>query len=379
MKRMVDDASSEGDRVSSQSTNPIRLLISAFAAVAAGTSMAWAGSLEDGIQLYNQRQYDSAIKTFAKGLQQNPRDTASCYYMANSCYALRRYDDAIKLYWYIARNFPNSREAYSARGFLKQIDRDYVAHSNDPALLKLPEIKGSESASTTTTATAATSSAPYKLDSSTKQAMIDQLVVVVRAQANRPEISANMIKKVKTALSAYPNNLLALVVGKGCKIYLTPTMIDKEPGLQNSTPAGYEEGETYKNCPGMFKDGSEIVLCELCLSAHDDSEWTTLPDPVGTLRHELGHAVDYYLGQVSSTEDYKHTYLLEMAKIDDSDKPVISYFLQKDYRGPCETFAELMCEQYGGRKDDRRGERLAQNFPQLSKYIAKKIAEIPSI
>src|SRR5271168_2084068 len=322
--------------------------MSALVAFFASAGTARAGQLEEGIQLYNQHQFEPAIKVFAKGLQQNPHDTASCYYMANCLYGLRRYDEAIKIYWYIVRNFPNSREGYSARAFLKTIDRDYVAHSTDPALLKMPEIKGAESGST---ASVQASAAPFKLDSSSKQAIIDQIVMVVRAQANRPEVSAGMIKRIKTALLAYPNNLLALIAAKGCKIYLTPTMIDKEPGLQNSTPTGYEEGETYKNCPGMFKDGSEIVLCELSLSQHDDSEWSTLPDPVGTLRHELGHAVDYYLGEISSTEQYKHTYLLEMAKIDDSDKPMIAYFLQKDYRGPCETFAELMCEQYGGRKD----------------------------
>jgi tetratricopeptide (TPR) repeat protein len=378
MHGMIDEASSEECCVPSQSTNLVRLFSFALAGFFACVGMANAGQREDGIQLYNQRQLEPALKDFAKALQDNPHDTASCYYMANCCYGLRRYDEAIKLYWYIVRNFPNSREAYSAKAFLKTADREYVAHSTDPALLKLPDIKGAESAAATSASVGA-SAAPYKLDSSAKQTIIDQIVVVVRAQANRPDVSTGMVKRVKTALSAYPNNLLALVAGRGCKIYLTPTMIDKEPGLQNSTPSGYEEGQTYKNCPGMFKDGNEIVLCELSLSQHDDSEWTTLPDPVGTLRHELGHAVDYYMGQISSTEEYKHIYLLEMARIDDNDKPVIAYFLQKDYRGPCETFAELMCEQYGGRKDDRRGERLAQNFPQLSKLIAKKISEIPSI
>jgi tetratricopeptide (TPR) repeat protein len=336
---------------------------------------AWAGQREEGIQLYNQHQLEPALKVFAKAVQQNPGDVTSCYYMANCCFGLRRQDEAVKLYWYVARNFPSSKESYSARAFLKQIDREYLVHSTDASLLRLPEIKGAELAAV---GGAQGSASPPKLDSSGKQAIIDRVVLVARAQAGRPEVSAGMIGNVKKALLAYPNNLLALIAGRGCKIYLTPTMIDKEPQLQNTKPSGYEEGETYKNCPGMFK-GKEIVICELALSPRDDSEWTTLPDPVGTLRHELGHAVDHYLGQVSSTEEYKHIYLLEMAKVDENDKPTIAYFLQKDYRGPRETFAELMCAQYGGRKDDRRTEKLAQSFPELSKLITRKIADIPSL
>jgi hypothetical protein len=157
--------------------------------------------------------------------------------------------------------------------------------------------------------------------------------------------------------------------------------IDKDPGLQNTRPSGYEEGQTYKNCGGMFRHGNEIVICQLALSPNDDSEWTSLPDPVGTLRHELGHAVDYYLGSVSSTEDYKHIYLLEMAKIEDEDRHTLDYFLQADFRGPRETFAELMCAQYGGREGypDQRTKKLVQVFPQLSSFIEKKIAGIPKM
>jgi tetratricopeptide (TPR) repeat protein len=336
---------------------------------------ACAGQLEDGIRLYNQRQLEAALQTFAKAVEENPRDVTSFYYLANCCYGLGRRDDAVKLYWYITRNFPGSREGYSAGAFLKQIDPQYVAHSTDASLLKRPEIKGVEPASTTS---AQVSSAPLHLDSSGKAAIIEHMISVVRAQAGRPEVTTGTITSVKKALQAYPNNLLALVAGRGCKIYLTPTMIDKEPQLQNTQPAGYEEGETYKNCPGCF-NGHEIILCELALSPRDDSEWMTQPDPVGTLRHELGHAVDYYLGQISSTEEYKHLYLLEMAKVDENDRSAIAYFLQKDHRGPAETFAELMCSQYGGRKEDRRTEKLAESFPGLSKLIAKKIASLPSL
>jgi tetratricopeptide (TPR) repeat protein len=325
----------------------------------------------EGIRLYNQKDFEGAIKVFSVCIKENPRDAKSCFYLANCCYGSRRFDEAIKVYWYVVKNFPSAAESYSARSFLKQIDRNYLRDSQDSNLTVFPELKGIETANTA----APSKAAEYRpISGKDKEKIIDDLVKVVPAQADRKNVSKDLIGKVKEALTAYPTNLLALVYAKGCKIYLTPTMIDKDPGLQNTQPRGYEDGYTYKNCPGMFSGGSEIVICEYSMQGDN---WIPLTDCIGTLRHELGHAVDCYLGWYSHKEVFKHEYFIEAAGIDDDIKPRLCYFLQKDVGGPTETFAELMCYEYGGRSENKRTELVHTSFPTLAKMIDQQIRAIP--
>jgi tetratricopeptide (TPR) repeat protein len=326
----------------------------------------------EGIRLYNQKDYDGATKVFAGCIKDNPKDVKSCFYLAYCCYAKQRLDDAVKLYWYVVKSFPNSAESYSARSFLKQIDRNYLKDMQDSNLAVLPEIKGIEIAN------AASPAVPERrsLSGKDKEEIIERLVKVVPAQADRKNVSKQLIENVKEALKAYPTNLLALVYAKGGKVYLTPTMIDKEPMLQNTQPTGYEDGTTFKNCPGMFQRGNEIVICEYSMQGDN---WAPLTDCIGTLRHELGHAVDCYLGWFSGKEAFKHEYLLEAARIDEDVKTRLGYFLQKDRTGPTETFAELMCYQYVGRAKNERTDLVHSSFPGLARMITKEIAAIPQL
>src|SRR6185436_14721642 len=123
-------------------------------------------------------------------------------------------------------------------------------------------------------------------------------------------------------------------------------LIDKEPELVNTQPSGYEEGTTYRNCPGCF-DGGEIVICEYTFIG-DSDDLRAQKDTVSTLRHEIGHALDYCLGGYSTTTAFKHAHALDAGSMDEDAKPQLAYYLQKDISGPIETFAELVCAKLGG-------------------------------
>ncbi len=332
----------------------------------ASTSNTLASSkLDNAIHLYQAKDYGKALASFTDIYRSTPTNPTAYCYAANCHYALRQKSEAINLYWYVVKTFPSSKEAYSSRAFLKQIDTSYAKNSYK---------NGSNWSPNDTVSKAETAKKAIK--EPVDPAAINSIVKIIQAQANRPDVSAELIKEAKSLLATYPAELINEMQRHGTKIYLTPTMIDKEPGLQNTKPRGYENGSTYKNCPGMFSYPN-IIICAYALKGSDDESWEPTSDPIGTLRHELGHAFDSYMGRVSETEEFKHAYYLDCGTVEEEAKNQLSYYLQKAEGGPSETFAELFCCKYGGSTVHKEHSAIVQSsFPRCMAIINKLIAKL---
>jgi len=325
------------------------------------------------VGVYKQKRYTEAAEAFFRITIISPDNVDAHVYYANSMYMLKDTDAALRSYWYVVRKFPGSRKAYEIREYLKRIDPKFAQHSNDSSYAAFRTRKiGSSSAGT------ASSGSIYAASSSHRASgdIIDEIVKTVRPLKNRPNVSESLISETKAALKAYPPNLLKVIYDKGCRIWLSPTMVDKEPGMENTQPSGYMEGHTYRDCPGMFYSGG-IVVCEFTIG--NGFDWDKCTDPIGTLHHELGHALDWYLGRISDTEEYKHAYRLDSGQIkDDATRNKLAYFLQKDFRGPSESFAELMCGKYGTRsgRGEEKTELMKTLFPLTRAVIDKHVAKV---
>jgi hypothetical protein len=320
------------------------------------------------IAFYNQQKYAAALQAFTAISDKEPTNSSALYYAANCQIGLGHTTAAIWTYKRLIANFPTSNEASSARTVLQRMGVPGVASVSE----KTETEKGNAGKSTADPLSARSSRAPISADA--KDRIIDKLVVKVRALADRPEVSESTLYSIKDSLKQYPTPLLGVLFYKGCKIYITPTMIDKDPELVNRKPEGYEDGDTYRNCPGMFN--GNIILCEK-IFVSDGPDLRKAPDIVGTLRHELGHAVDWYLGDLTAKDDFKHLYLLDLGTMDDDVKNKLAYFCQKDFRGPAETFAELMCFKYGGRPSGSgRTDLVGSSFKLTRSYVDKVINEV---
>jgi len=321
-------------------------------------------NLNDAIHLYQEKKYKEALESLTEICRSTPNSPVAYSYAANCYYVLGERKEAINLYWYVVKNFPNAKEAYTYRAFLKQIDANYAKNSNSRDNTEVPkDMVAAKTAS-------ASKAAPDHVEQST----IDSVIKVIKAEGGRPDVTASLIKQVKSVLAAYPAGLFDLMKQHNTKICLTPTMIDIEPGLQNTQPRGYEDGTSYKNCPGCY-EYPKIIICEYTLKGANDEDWEAASDPVGTLRHELGHAFDSYVGEVSQTEQFKHAYYLDSGAITDEEtKTQIAYFLQKDTGGPSETFAELFCYKYGGSAVRKEHCTLVHSsFPRCAAILQKLI------
>ena len=323
--------------------------------------------LDQGIQLYNQRNYQAAAQLLNRAASAERNNPSVYYYSANCAYAMGKRATAIKFYWFVAHRFSTSKEAYYSRNVLKQIDPDYSKNSALAYASRTPAVD---------TKPRMVSAAEFSKMGGSNLKQVDDLIQVLKSQGNRPEVSEQLISSAKAALLCYPPPLLSLLQQRGIKICLTPTTIDQDPRNQNTKPRGYEEGSTYKNCPGFF-NGRTIVVCEYTLSGFDDSGWDHALDPIGTLRHEMGHAIDACLGGVSRSDEFKHAYYLDVGQIPEDVKPHISYFLQTSQGGPSETFAELVCYDFGGRtRYPERCQLVHSSFKQASAVIEQKLAQV---
>jgi hypothetical protein len=208
------------------------------------------------------------------------------------------------------------------------------------------------------------------------QSMIDRMLTKIPSKGKRPEVSENFVQRMRSVLQAYPPNLIRLLYSKGCKICLAPSVIDFDMRLQNTRPSGYDEGKTFKDCPAMF-DGREVIVTEVRV-ADDGSANGELTGQEGSMRHELGHALDHYLGNITSTPKFRDVYFSEHENINPSKVPECQYFYRNDRGGPSETFAELCCYKFGGRTDRYRQKSCAllhENMPRTYALVGEILAQ----
>lgn len=336
-------------------------------------------NFEKATKLYSQKQFQSAYALFSSIYTADPSNLTALFYCGNCQMAAGQRSEAIKAYSEIVTRSPNSAVGIAAQSALNSVNASttaaQLAKTTGPVgrmdADKIPQVAAAYRASIGEPKSIATS-----MKGDIKAQEIDEIVKTVRAQADRPNVSDSFVMETKEALTQYPTPLLHLLIKKGIHVKLTPTMVDNDPSLAYKQPRGYEDGKTYKNCPGLF-NGYDIVVCEYEFIG-DSNELRKCLGPMGTLRHELGHAVDRALGLVSRTEEFRHRYLLDIGTIDDETKSKITYYLQKDKAGPSETFAEIMCSKYGGRPagDSRKPEEVAKAFKGTTAYVNKLIASL---
>lgn len=316
-----------------------------------------------GSELYKAGKYRDAQPLFSKSLQKDPKNSAAYYCLAN-CLVMTGQAGAAKS-WYqaIITRFPNSPHAGLAREALAKVSTTAGAGSAGgpakPDAAAAPDI-------------AAAPVIPHPTSS------IDpsQLVVVVPPKGDRPAVSKRFIQNVKAALATMPKATCSYLYEQGCRVYVTPTMVDKNPELQNTHPHGYEEGHTYKQAPAIF-DGYSVVVAEYTIDPENESLQAT-DDPLGSVRHEFGHAVDRYLGYLSYKQDFRHFYYLDLGRVSEEDKQKLAYYCQKSDSGPSECFAEVYSGITGGpsassawRTDQNKS--VMTNFKLVKTYIDKAL------
>lgn len=317
---------------------------------------------EDGVKLYNQKQFKQALPIFIGFLKTNPRSPSSYLYIANCYYGLNQIELAKQTYQILITSFPNSSEALTAREFVTRLQ----AHS---------ESAGDSVAKSKTEKSDTLLKKAVTKSSVSDRPVGDLNVRIIRPLQDHPVVSLSVITAVREQIRKYPKSVKKMLYENHIEVVLTPTLIDKNPEMKNQEGRGYD-GYTLKSCPGMFQDGRSIVICERTMDEYTESVHDPIPTEriLATLNHECGHAIDSCLGDLSESDEFKHVYLLDAAaaqRLDASVSRDLAYYLQKSEAGQQECCGELLGIILG--TDNDRSEKMKTAFPQTINFLKLKL------
>ncbi len=314
-------------------------------------------ALQSALAHYNKQNYQACTPLLETYIRANPSNKVAYCYLANSYYALGRYDQAKKLAEYVIVNFTMTPESAACGELIARIQA---------------KTETSRRQSHSFTVDAAQKAGTRQQSFSGHQPFnLDSFVYTVRGNLETGDISPEFLSKVKSVVNGLPQNVLARLQHAGCKICVTPRMADKLPGFAHQRPRGWGEDTSGKHVDGLFN--GEVIICENSISFKDDFAYVKNERYAGVLRHEIGHAVDWYYGRLSESEELKHSYLLELARADvDAKERDIAYYCQKSNAGRSECFAELFASMNGG-GCSKNDSMLLSAFPNTAKLIKTKL------
>lgn len=328
----------------------------AKAGPAAAAPAAKSKAFQTAVALFNAKRYDEASQYLTSVVKQEPANAEAYYYLA-TCQAMVGDEPAARrLYEYVVKYFPDTPAGANSKKYLD-------AHAGANAAAAAVNVEAlKQLASAIDVARKKAAAAP---------ASIESLVEVVRARADRPNVSAEAVAAIKGAVDKLPASVKNFLWTHGVRIFVTPTVEDYSPGVKYQEARGYEGG-TYKSCPAFYYN-RKIVIAERTMDEGDESIKDAFPPAsmVNSLYHETGHAMDFCLDGISHSEEFKHAYLLDSAHVDPATAQTLRYYLQKSEDGQEECCAELIGLLLG--QTERHTAEMRAAFPLTLKLLKTKL------
>ncbi len=310
-----------------------------------------------GVQAYQAGRYNEAAAYMNDSIAKEKAGANAWLYVAHSYYALGQRKRAEETYQKLKNNFAGTPQAALAEQYLLRLNSNAKKNTASP-----PSAARSNTAEETAADIAGSKEGMKQLR---------KRVSIVRPVYGHDPVNERTIKAVDACFDKIPPIVQEILFKGEIDFVITPTMIDKFPAGAYQEVAGYEGG-TSKSCPGLFT-GKTVVLSQATVDegSNEVRRPRDAADLQGTFLHETGHAVDACLQWYSCTDEFRHNYYLDIARVPDDVAPKIKYYLQKSVRGQRETCAELTSILLG----NQRGyyQEMITYFPNTMKYIKGKL------
>lgn len=183
----------------------------------------------------------------------------------------------------------------------------------------------------------------------------------------------NFMSDVCRGLSTVPGETAETLERTGHQVIVVRSISAACPQLAEIRPVGMDMGLTYDAEDGIYESGCNRVLIARNYYSKREKAMVENSNPAGTVRHEIGHAVDDYLDKFSNSSRFKTIYCDEASKISGKDRKRLAYYLQLGYRGREEAFAELFAIYCGGGHVEERGDILLSHFHKTYQTIEEEL------
>ncbi len=152
---------------------------------------------------------------------------------------------------------------------------------------------------------------------------------------------------VAPVLQTIPPTIRDVVFANGLRIMVVPTVAEYMGMGYSDKPRGYADGGGYDNADGLFVPARNQLLVSERVSYRNNLSSKAYRIPY-VVRHEFGHAYDYYLGNhykhiwtASQLAKFAESHSEEVQRLSNSSRTTLAYFCQPGTAGVSETFAEL--------------------------------------
>jgi tetratricopeptide (TPR) repeat protein len=206
----------------------------------------------------------------------------------------------------------------------------------------------------------------------------DRKDFILSLQSDQPDRSENRETKrilafVNRSVSAMSPKVIEALARTGCRVVIVSTLGGVSQRLQNWQPMGYSDGASWDLAGGIYEDRYNLVLIPREVSVYKMMPMIGNYRVAAVVRHELGHALDEYLGSYSKTDSYSRRYLEDKSKLSEEQKKHYAYYLQAGTEGQGEAFAELFNNLCGGDSGGKQKKELFRYFPKTYALMKEEL------
>ncbi len=297
--------------------------------------------LEEAVALYNARNYAAATTAFRNCIQAGENSPGAWLYLGHSYLGKGQIPYAMEAYITVTERFADSTEATVARNCLIKLDPKNSTAYIAAKLGSLAE--------------------PGKPD----RGFVDR-VRVHRALPGHPRVCQATVNAVMKAIASLPPQINTYLCDGKATLTIAPNITDPWPGSGDgikptdpSSTMGEEEARTYGRDCYIYerpkKRGAEILLKRY-------SEERI----IGSVYHEIGHAVDD-IGGYSGKTEFSKLHAADLSTISAEEKRKHSYYLD-----PGEAFAETIRSLVQEiNKDDSYSDPMVDKMTGVRQYVKK--------
>ncbi len=163
--------------------------------------------------------------------------------------------------------------------------------------------------------------------------------------------SPNRVERIKEVLGSIPEKITSFLHDSGVSVLASLELCSESPSLAMETPRGYENGSLASESPAIFDPETDTVIVRQKFSDGKDEVIASPDDYADSIRHEVGHALDKSLGDISHSAVFADAYQADVADMTAAQKEDLSYYVYDTndsdaYIGQEEAFAQVFSAVY---------------------------------